>query len=61
MELVKKKISQKVDFRIIVSSIQFLPIGHGWESWNNFPYERKKLIKMIDKARLKSNFIYFRR
>ena len=52
MELVKKKISQKVDFRIIVSSIQFLPIGHGWESWNNFPYERKKLIKMIDKASL---------
>ena len=37
----RKKISQKVDFRIIVSSIQFLPIGHGWESWNNFPYERK--------------------
>ncbi len=48
----RKKISQKVDFRIIVSSIQFLPIGHGWESWNNFPHERKKLIKMIDKADL---------
>jgi len=48
----RKKISQKVDFRIIVSSIQFLPIGHGWESWNNFPHERKKLIKMIDNANL---------
>ena len=47
-----KKLSQKVDFRIIVSSIQVLPIGHGWESWNNFPYQRKKLIKMIDKASL---------
>ena len=52
MELVKKKLNQIVDFRIIVSSIQFLPIGHGWESWNNFPFERKKLIKMIDKANL---------
>ena len=57
MGLVKKKISQKVDFRIIVSSIQFLPIGHGWESWNNFPHERKKLIKMIDKASLKETIV----
>ena len=53
----RKKISQKVDFRIIVSSIQFLPIGHGWESWNNFPHERKKLIKMIDKASLKETLV----
>ena len=53
----RKKISQEVDFRIIVSSIQFLPIGHGWESWNNFPYERKKLIKMIDKASLNQTLI----
>ena len=53
----RKKISQKVDFRIIVSSIQFLPIGHGWESWNNFPYERKKMIKMIDKASLNQTLV----
>ena len=53
----RKKISQEVDFRIIVSSIQFLPIGHGWESWNNFPYERKKLIKMIDKASLNQTLV----
>tara|TARA_B100002019_G_scaffold75974_1_gene65587 strand:- start:3638 stop:4693 length:1056 start_codon:yes stop_codon:yes gene_type:complete len=53
----KKRISQKVDFRIIVSSIQFLPIGHGWESWNNFPHERKKLIKMIDKASLDQTLV----
>ena len=53
----RKKISQKVDFRIIVSSIQFLPIGHGWESWNNFPYERKKLINMIDKASLNQTLV----
>ena len=53
----RKKISQKVDFRIIVSSIQFLPIGHGWESWNNFPYERKKLINMIDKTSLNQTLV----
>ncbi len=53
----RKKINQKVDFRIIVSSIQFLPIGHGWESWNNFPFEREKLIKMIDKASLNQTLV----
>ena len=57
MELVKKKIIRRADFRIIVSSIQFLPMGHGWESWNNFPYERKKLIKMIDKASLNQTLV----
>ena len=53
----RKKINQKVDFRIIVSSIQFLPIGHGWESWNNFPYERKKLIKIIEKSSLNQTLV----
>ena len=50
-------INQKVDFRIIISSIQFLAIGHGWESWNNFPLERKKLISIIDEANLNHTLI----
>ena len=54
---VKEKIGQKVDFRIIISSIQFLAIGHGWESWNNFPLQRAKLIKFIDKANLNHTLI----
>ena len=54
---IKKKLEHKVDFRIIVSSIQFLPVGHGWESWNNFPYEREKLIEMIDKTNLDQTLV----
>ena len=50
----QEKMNESYDFRIIVSSIQFLPIGHGWESWNNFPYERKKLIKMIENSSIKN-------
>ena len=53
----RKKIIQPVDFRIIASSIQFLPIGHGWESWNNFPYEREKLIEIIDNANLSHTLV----
>ena len=54
---VKEKLGQKVDFRIIVSSIQFLAIGHGWESWNNLPLERTKLIDIIDEANLNHTLI----
>ena len=54
---VKEKLGQKVDFRIIVSSIQFLAIGHGWESWNNFPLERTKFIDIIDEANLNHTLI----
>ena len=54
---IKKKLDHKVDFRVIVSSIQFLPVGHGWESWNNFPYERGKLIKMINETNLDQTLV----
>ncbi len=48
----RKKISEPSDYKIIVTSIQFLPIGHGWESWNNLPYERERLINMINNSKL---------
>jgi len=53
----RKKINKTVDLRIIASSIQFLPIGHGWESWNNFPWERRKLIDLIDNTNLSHTLV----
>ena len=47
-----KKISKFVDYRIIVSSIQILALGHGWECWNNLPYERKRFIDLLDKSNI---------
>ena len=49
---VERKINKIVDFRIVISPIQFLPIGHGWESWNNFPHERDRLINLVEKSDL---------
>ena len=46
-----KKMSEPVDYRIIISSIQFLPVGHGWESWYNLPLERERMIELIDNAK----------
>jgi alkaline phosphatase D len=35
------------ELRVIVSSIQVLADGHGWERWGNFPRERQKLFDAI--------------
>jgi alkaline phosphatase D len=34
--------------RLIVSSIQVLAEGHGWERWGNLPRERQRLFDLID-------------
>ena len=51
-EWLRTKIDEPADFKILISSIQFLAIGHGWESWNNLPYERDRMINMIDNSNL---------
>lgn len=33
--------------RILVSSIQLVPSGRGWESWSNFPEEKQRLYELI--------------
>ena len=46
----EKKMATEVDHRIIVSSIQFLAMGHGWEAWKTLPHERQRLIDLIDQS-----------
>jgi alkaline phosphatase D len=35
------------DLRLIVSGIQVVADGHGWECWANFPRERQRLYDLI--------------
>jgi alkaline phosphatase D len=35
------------DIRFIVSGVQVIVEGHGWEGWNNFPLEQEKLRQLI--------------
>ena len=35
------------ELRLIVSSIQVLAGGHGWERWGNFPHEQQRLFDLI--------------
>ncbi|UCF97345.1 MAG: alkaline phosphatase family protein [Spirochaetaceae bacterium] len=38
--------------RIIVSSIQLIPEFSGWESWANFPFEKRRLLDLLKKNRI---------
>ena len=44
----EEKLKVPADYRLIISSIQFLALGHGWECWKIFPHERDRLVAMLD-------------
>lgn len=42
-----ERLREPADLRVLVSSIQVLAEGHGWERWGNFPHERRRLLDLI--------------
>lgn len=44
-------------FNILMSSIQFLSVKHGFESWGNMPHEVEKLKEIILKTKAKNVII----
>ncbi len=44
--------SSKADVHIFLSSIQLIPEEHGWEKWYNFPKEKEKFLKLIEKYQI---------
>ena len=53
----KDKLNEDSDIKFILSSLQILSLGHGWESWDKFPLEREKLFKLIDESGVSNLFI----
>ena len=47
------QLQEDAQLRLIVSSVQVLAEGHGWESWSNFPLERQRLFDLIGRTRAK--------
>jgi alkaline phosphatase D len=41
------ELRKPAELRLLVSSIQVLAEGHGWERWGNLPLERQKLFDTI--------------
>ena len=52
----KDKLNEDSDIKIILSSLQILSLGHGWESWDKLPLERESLFNLIDESAV-SNLI----
>ena len=46
----RAQLLQPAELRLIVSSVQVLAEGHGWEGWDNLPLERIKLLELIDQT-----------
>ncbi len=43
----EQQLRQSADLRLIVSGVQVLAEGHGWECWGNLPHERSRLLDLI--------------
>lgn len=46
-----ERLGEPADLRLIVSSIQVLAEGHGWERWGNLPRERQRLFDLIGRTK----------
>ena len=53
----QEQLDKEVDHKIIVTSIQFLAMGHGWEAWKTLPHERQRLIDLVDQSSSEVLFI----
>ena len=49
----KQQLRQPADVRLIVSGVQVVAEGHGWECWGNFPAEQTRLYDLIRSTQAK--------
>ena|SRR6218665_100706 len=47
----ENELEKTADVRLICSSIQFAHSYNGYESWNNFPQEKKRFLKLVRKTK----------
>jgi alkaline phosphatase D len=48
------QLSVPADLRLIVSGVQVIAQGHGWEGWGNFPHEQARLLALIQHTQAKA-------
>jgi len=44
----EEELRKPADLRLVVSSVQVIADGHGWEAWRMLPRERARLYSLID-------------
>jgi len=50
----EQQLIEPADVRLLVSSIQVLADGHGWERWGDLPYERDRLMQALSDSDAKN-------
>lgn len=45
------RLAEPADLRLLVSGIQFIAEGHGFEHWGLFPHEQQRLLDLIARQR----------
>ena len=50
-EWLEAQLREPAQLRLVVSSVQVLADGHGWERWGHFPFEMYKLYRLITVTR----------
>ncbi len=48
-----EQLAKPAEVRLIVSSVQVLALGHGYERWGNLPGERTRLLGLLAESRAK--------
>ena len=43
----EERLREPADLRLLVSSIQVIAEGHGWELWRNLPAERERFFELL--------------
>ena len=46
----ENQLKEPADLRLLVSSIQILADGHGWEAWRMLPTERDRLYELLERT-----------
>ncbi len=44
------ELKKPAELRLLISSIQVVAEGHGWEAWRTMPLERKKLYALLEET-----------
>lgn len=47
------QLKEPADVRLVVSGVQVVAEGHGWEGWHNFPLEQARLSQVIRRTQAK--------
>ncbi|MCZ6604386.1 MAG: alkaline phosphatase D family protein, partial [Alphaproteobacteria bacterium] len=48
------RLREPADLRLLVSSIQVISEGHGWELWRNLPAERQRFFELLRQTKVEN-------